>query len=105
MGEFTEFLHRDITTGDIVMIDNKTSNKPEDKLAIPEYQGDAIFTYMGDRRAVNKVCLVSHSNDTDIIPLFSVAQAILLGDPTDSIQTVMLIIAVDKDEEELKKVN
>lgn len=70
---------------------------------MPKYCGKKYFSYDGCNRKVDKLCLVCHSNDTDIIPLFSLAQAILLGDPTDEIKTVILLIAMDEDQQELSQ--
>lgn len=102
LGRFTEHLHQHVEVGSVVMVDPLPERE---QLSIPEYRGEATFTFKQNDMRVEKLCLVCHSNDTDIIPLFNFAQAILLGDAVDDIKTVMLFIAVDKDEEELKNVN
>lgn len=105
IGLFTEHLHRHVDVGGLVMVEPV---KEENGLhptgygqgEVPSYRGDGMFEYKRKNVRIEKLCLVCHDNDTDVIPLFSMAQAVLLSDAVGHVKTVMLLLAVDSDQVE-----
>jgi len=105
VGLFTEYLHRHVEVGDVVMVEAVTDERGIDPTGyshdeVPSYRGEGLFAYKRENVRIEKLCMICHDNDTDVTPLFSLAQAVLLSDAADDVKTVMLLLAVDSDQVE-----
>ena len=105
-GQMTKYLDK-LKIGELILVDpltNELHNKE-----VPEYLGDGEFKipdFVGYTARIDNVCLISYNHGPSIVPLFSLAQALLLGDLANDLKSIKLVqydISTRSNEEESKE--